>query len=90
VIACGTVNSVRKLFSVFQRNNAVPQSIGAIIQSRGFSFEQLETQLAMVEILLDIAERRALPVPSNGLAVTMPSSVNAICRVPRKPNADLR
>ena len=32
-------------------------SIGAINQSRGFNFEQLDIQLATVEILLDVAER---------------------------------
>ena len=34
------------------------QSIGAINQSRGFSFEQLEIQLAALEILLDVVERQ--------------------------------
>ena len=34
------------------------QSIGSITQARRFNFEQLELQISMVEILLDVAERR--------------------------------
>jgi hypothetical protein len=41
-----------------QGSLSMAQSIGSITQARRFNFEQLELQVSMVEILLDVAERR--------------------------------